>query len=68
MLAMIIHKRRKYTKGAAPFLDRSRHVPAADLKIRIEEREAREAADTRTEAERWLGDPPPSRSALAAKR
>jgi hypothetical protein len=63
-----MHKRRKHSKGAAPFLDKGRHVPAADLKIRLEEREAREAADTRTEAQRWLGDPPPSRSALAAKR
>jgi hypothetical protein len=32
------------------------------------ERDRREAADTRTEAERWLNDPPPDRSALAAKR
>jgi hypothetical protein len=62
---MVIQKGRKHTKGAAPFLDKGRHVPAADLKIRIEEREAREAADTRTEAQRWLGDPPAARSALA---
>jgi hypothetical protein len=34
---------------------------------RLAERDRREAADTRTEAERWLGDPPPSRSALAIK-
>ena len=65
---MIIQKGRKITKGAAPFLDKGRHVPAADVKVRLEERDRREAADTRTEAERWLGDPPPSRSALAAKR
>jgi hypothetical protein len=68
MPAMIIQNRRKHTKGAAPFLGKGRHVPAADLKIRLEERDRREAADTRTEAERWLGDPPPSHSALAAKR
>jgi hypothetical protein len=65
---MIIQNRRKHTKGAAPFVDKGRHVPAADLKIRLEERDRREAADTRTEAQKWLGDPPPSRSALAAKR
>jgi len=38
-----------------------------DLKTRLLEAEAREAADTRTEAERWLGDPPAERSALAQK-
>ena len=41
---------------------------AADLKIRLRKRDRWEAADTRTEAQRWLGDPPPSRSALAVKR
>jgi hypothetical protein len=39
-------------------------VSAIDLTIRIAERDQREAADTRTEAQRWLGDPEPSRSAL----
>jgi hypothetical protein len=38
-----------------------------DIAQRLREAEARERADTRTEAERWLGDPPPERSALAAK-
>ncbi len=60
------YKRRKIGKGAAPYLGSGRHVPVADLKLRLEEREQREAADNRTEAERWLGDPPPGRSALAA--
>jgi hypothetical protein len=32
------------------------------------ERDRREAADTRIEAERWLNDPPPGRSALAKAR
>jgi hypothetical protein len=35
-----------------------------DIKSRLLEAAAR---DTRTEAEKWLGDPPPERSALAAK-
>jgi hypothetical protein len=38
---------------------------AADLKTRLAERDQRMAADTRTDAQRWLGDPPPRRSALA---
>jgi hypothetical protein len=38
-----------------------------DIKTRILEAEARAANDSRTEAQRWLGDPPPERSALAAK-
>ena len=54
-------KHRKYSKGAAQFLDAGQHVPAADVKLRLEEREQREAADTRTEAERWLNDPPGER-------
>ena len=35
-----------------------------DLAARLAERTARYDADTRTEAERWLNDPPPGRSAL----
>ena len=35
-----------------------------DLKLRIKERDEREAADTRTPVERWMGDPPADRSAL----
>ena len=37
----------------------------AEIEKRLTERDRRLAADTRTEAERWLGDPPPGRSALA---
>jgi hypothetical protein len=37
------------------------------LRSRVQERERREASDTRTEAQRWLGDPPLSRSALRKK-
>jgi hypothetical protein len=36
----------------------------ADLAARLAERAARIDADTRTEAERWLNDPPRWRSAL----
>jgi hypothetical protein len=32
----------------------------------VQERDARIASDTRTEAQKWLGDPPVSRSALSA--
>jgi hypothetical protein len=35
------------------------------LRSREQEREQREASDTRTDVQRWLGDPPPNRSALA---
>jgi hypothetical protein len=31
------------------------------------ERDRQEAADTRTAAQRWLGDPPPHQSALARR-
>jgi hypothetical protein len=39
----------------------------ADAKQRLAERDARIAADTRTEIEKWLNDPPPHRSALARR-
>jgi hypothetical protein len=43
-------------------------VDARDVAMRLAERDQREAADTRTEAQRWLGDPPLSESALAQRR
>jgi len=39
-------------------------VPPGVLQQRIAERDARVRADMRTEAQRWLGDPDPQRSAL----
>jgi hypothetical protein len=61
---------RKYKRrGAATYVNAARNrVDPAEVEKRLAEREQREAADTRTETQRWLGDPPPSRSALAAKR
>jgi len=54
---------------AAQLVDCSKHhVPPEDYLARIAERDARAAADNRTEAQRWLGDPPPERSALAQRR
>ncbi len=40
----------------------------ADLFARLAERDQRADADTRNEAERWLNDPPPGRSALASRK
>jgi hypothetical protein len=37
----------------------------SDARARLAERDARLAADSRTDAEKFLGDPEPSRSALA---
>jgi len=42
-------------------------MSADDFRERVLERDARDAADNRTEAQRWLGDPPANRSALAAR-
>ena len=38
-----------------------------DIKARLIEAQAREARDTRTPAQRFLGDPPRERSALAQR-
>jgi hypothetical protein len=40
-------------------------VDPQDLAQRLAERDARLAADTRTDCEKFLGDPAPGRSALA---
>jgi hypothetical protein len=56
---------RPYKKRVSSFVVFDRAVSAADLKTRIAERDQREAIDNRTEAQKWLGDPEPSRSALA---
>ena len=44
---------------------RGRNIPDPEaLKSRLQERDQRQAADTRTELEKFLGDPPADRSAL----
>ena len=43
-------------------------VSPDDIKARMLEAAARAAQDTRTDAQRWLGDPPPERSALASRQ
>jgi hypothetical protein len=42
-------------------------VSPNDVLRLLKDRDARQRADTRTEAQRWLGDPPPGRSALAQR-
>ena len=42
-------------------------APTIDVKIRLAERDQRQAADSRTEIERYLNDPPPGRHALAQR-
>ena len=56
----------KRKEGAAAFInvDRSRMNPV-DLRARLAERDMRQLTDTRTEAQKWLGDPPPMQSAMA---
>ena len=44
-----------------------RKVSPDDIKARLLLRDQLAAQDTRTEAQRWLGDPPPYRSALAQR-
>jgi hypothetical protein len=58
--------KRKLT--AAKFINVHRRVSPHDVKFRLIERDARQRAETRTEAEKWLGDPPTGRSALAQRK
>jgi hypothetical protein len=52
----------------ATFIDANRwRVTPQDVARRFAERDQRIALDTRTEAQKYLGDPPPDRSALAQR-
>jgi hypothetical protein len=63
---------RKPRRGS--HIDRTKRLPTldprprlADVKKRFAERDQRQATDRRSAAEKWLGDPPPERSALAQR-
>ena len=60
---------RKYERGASALVQIGRHhVSADDAAARFAERDARQASDTRTEAQRWLNEPEPVRSALVTRK
>jgi hypothetical protein len=44
------------------------HVSPDDVQALVIERDRLAALDNRTDAERWLGDPPPHRSALGQRK
>jgi hypothetical protein len=52
---------REHSRGALPL-----EHDAKEVEARLAERDARDALDDRTPAERWLGDPPLWRSAQGA--
>ena len=56
---------RKRKNTAAVILGHAGRVDPEEVRLRLAERDAREANDNRTPAQRWLGDPPADRSALA---
>ena len=62
-------QRPRNTLSAGRFLALNRHARVSDdeAAARLADRDRREAADNRSEAERWLGDPPLDRSALAQR-
>jgi hypothetical protein len=49
-------------------LHKVQHVSPDDVQALVIERDRLAAMDDRTDAERWLGDPPPHRSALAQRK
>ena len=60
---------RKHRRTDGRFMHAARDgVNPAEVAKRVAEREQREAVDNRTDAQKWLNDPSPGRSALAAKR
>ncbi|MGB7656834.1 MAG: hypothetical protein WBL96_00640 [Pseudolabrys sp.] len=55
-----------HTESAAAYIGLAHHrIDPEILRSRMQERDARAASDTRTPAQRWLGDPPALQSALA---
>jgi hypothetical protein len=54
-------------KRIGPLLHKVQHVSPDDVQALVIERDRLAAMDTRTEAQRWLGDRPPHRSALAQR-
>jgi hypothetical protein len=66
LISAVMKKPRKRSLVSELLGFTGRHIPDPDvLKARLQERDQRLAADTRTELQKWLGDPPPDRSALA---
>jgi hypothetical protein len=61
---MSMAKRRRKL-SASVFIGVGRRVDADELQARMQERDRRQAIDDRSEAERWLGDPPAQWSALS---
>jgi hypothetical protein len=60
------HKPRRQSTATTLLGFAGRHRDPPDvLKARLQERDRRQATDTRTEVQKWLGDPPADRSALA---
>ena len=54
-------------KRMGPPLHKVQHVSPDDVQALVIERDRLAALDDRTAAQRWLGDPPPGRSALAQR-
>ena len=54
-------------KKPAVYAGADRRVSADESKVRLAERDQRLAADTRTETQRLLGDPPSAQSVLGRR-
>jgi hypothetical protein len=64
----MLRKPRKQDAAAFIGLGGHHRIDPDIVRSRVQERDQREANDTRTEEQRWLGDPPPDRSALAQRK
>jgi hypothetical protein len=58
----------KQTRATHHIEPRPRSVSPDDIAARINEARARELSDTRTPAQRFMGDPHPAHSALALRQ
>ena len=64
LLAMTESKRRPSLASSLIGLGGRHAIDPDVLHDRLQERDWRRASDTRSDVQRWLGDPPPARSAL----
>ena len=67
LILQIMQSRKTRQHGAGLYVSGDRRVSVTERMVRLAERDERLAADTRTDTQRLLGDPPPAQSALGRR-
>ena len=67
LILRIMQSRKTRQYGAGLYVSGDRRVSVTERMVRLAERDERLAADTRTDTQRLLGDPPSAQSALGRR-